>query len=151
MIVAAVMGAPPESFQKISLATDGHHYCPVINRTIPVGCDFHLASYSPSSSKRRDLSRFSRSPHTHRDTQITKPERFDRMLLILAVAYLLLCGIGPIAKTLLQPSAWCSTNRDIECSIHTIGIIMLEKIRAAPPQALAAVLDLSETVAANWK
>ena len=85
-----------------------------------------------------------------RDTQITKPERFDRMLLILAIAYLLLCGIGLIAKTRFKPGEWSSTNRDIECSIYTIGLLMLEKIRATPPQALAAVLELSETVAGNW-
>jgi len=85
-----------------------------------------------------------------RDTQITTPERFDRMLLILAIAYLLLCGIGLIAKTKFKPSEWCSTNREIECSIYTIGLIMLDKIRATPPQALVAVLELSETVARNW-
>ncbi len=32
-----------------------------------------------------------------RDTQITKPDRLDRLLLILAIAYLLLCGVGLIA------------------------------------------------------
>lgn len=72
------------------------------------------------------------------------------MLLILAIAYLLLCGIGLIAKSRFRPSEWCSTKRDIECSIYTIGMIMLEKIRATPPQALAAILELAETVAGNW-
>lgn len=72
------------------------------------------------------------------------------MLLILAIAYLLLCGIGLIVKTQFKPGQWCTTNRDIECSIYTIGLIMLEKIRATPPQALATVLKLSEAVAANW-
>jgi Transposase DDE domain len=85
-----------------------------------------------------------------RDTQITRPDRIDRMLLILAIAYLLLCGIGLIAKTLFPPSAWCSTNRDIECSIYTIGIIMLEKIKASPQNLLDVVRDLSELVAPNW-
>jgi hypothetical protein len=85
-----------------------------------------------------------------RDTQITKPERIDRLLLILAIAYLLLCGVGLIAKTQFSPSAWCSTNRDIECSIYTIGPIMLEKIDISPPEAFAAVLELSESVAPNW-
>ncbi len=65
-------------------------------------------------------------------------------------AYLLLCGIGLIAKTQFKPSAWCSTNRDHECSIYTIGMIMLEKIDASPPQAFAAVLELSESVSPNW-
>jgi hypothetical protein len=85
-----------------------------------------------------------------RDTRITKPDRIDRMLLILAIAYLLICGIGLIAKTLFAPSAWCSTNRQIECSIYTIGMIMLEKIKASPQRLIAAGIDLSELVAPNW-
>lgn len=85
-----------------------------------------------------------------RDTQITKPDRIDRLLLILAIAYLLLCGVGLIAKRQFTPSAWCSTNRDKECSIYTIGLIMLEKTDASPPAAFAAVLELSESVAPNW-
>jgi hypothetical protein len=85
-----------------------------------------------------------------RDTKITKPDRIDRLLLILAIAYLLLCGVGLIAKKQFTPSAWCSTNRQIECSIYTIGLIMLEKITAGPPAAFAAVCELSESVAPNW-
>lgn len=85
-----------------------------------------------------------------RDTKITKPDRIDRLLLILAIAYLLLCGIGLIAKKQFTPSAWCSTNRQIECSIYTIGLIMLDKIDTSPPAAFAAVLALSESVAPNW-
>lgn len=85
-----------------------------------------------------------------RDTQITTPERFDRLLLILAIAYLLLCGVGLLAKQQFTPSAWSSTNRDNECSIWTIGLIMLEKVDASPPQAFAAVMELSESVAPNW-
>jgi hypothetical protein len=85
-----------------------------------------------------------------RDTQVTKPERLDRLLLILAIAYLLLCGVGLIAKRQFAPSAWCSTSRDHECSIYTIGLIMLAKVDASPPQAFAAVLEMSESVAPNW-
>jgi len=85
-----------------------------------------------------------------RDTQITKPDRIDRLLLILAIAYLLLCGLGLIAKSRFRPSAWCSTNRQRECSIYTIGMIMLQKIDASPHQAFATVLQLSESVAPNW-
>ena len=81
-----------------------------------------------------------------RDTKITKPDRLDRLLLILAIAYLLLCGIGLLAKERFTPAEWCSTNRKIECSIYTIGIIMLEKIKAAPPAAFAAVAALSESI-----
>ena len=79
-----------------------------------------------------------------------QPDRLDRLLLILAIAYLLLCGVGLIAKSQFAPSAWCSTNRDNECSIYTIGLIMLNKIDASPPAAFAAVIELSELVSPNW-
>jgi DDE family transposase len=85
-----------------------------------------------------------------RDTQIAKPDRLDRLLLIMAIAYLLLCGIGLLAKKTHTPSAWCSTNRQIECSIYTIGLIMLSRIRASPPRAFAAVVELSLELAENW-
>lgn len=85
-----------------------------------------------------------------RDTKITLPERIDRLLLILAIAYLLLCGVGIIAKGRFRPSAWCSTNRQRECSLYTIGLIMLAKMQVTPQQAFAAVRELSEAVAPNW-
>ena len=33
-----------------------------------------------------------------RHTKITKPDRIDRLLLVLALAYWLLCGIGRLAR-----------------------------------------------------
>jgi hypothetical protein len=85
-----------------------------------------------------------------RDTRITRPDRLDRLLLILAIAYVLLCGIGLLAKKQFTPSDWCSTNRQIECSIYTIGMIMLQKMATCPSHAFASVLELSEAVAPNW-
>jgi hypothetical protein len=85
-----------------------------------------------------------------RDTKITRSDRLDRLLLILAIAYLLLCCVGLLAKQQFTPSAWCSTNRDQECSIYTIGLIMLDKINASPPAAFAVVMELSESVSPNW-
>ena len=86
-----------------------------------------------------------------RDTQITQPQRLDRLLLIMAIAYLLLCGTGLLAKTQNMPSAWCSTNRQTECSIFTIGLIMLSRMKTHPPAAVAAVYQLSLEVAdGNW-
>jgi hypothetical protein len=72
------------------------------------------------------------------------------MLLIIAIAYLLLRGIGLIAKQTFRPWAWCSTNRDRECSIYMIGMIMLERIKASPQKAFAAVAELSDLFAPNW-
>ena len=85
-----------------------------------------------------------------RDTKITKPERFDRLLLVLALAYLLLCGVGLLAKQRFRPSAWCSTNRPDECSLFVIGQVMLAKVDASPAAAFKAVMELSESVAPNW-
>jgi hypothetical protein len=84
-----------------------------------------------------------------RDTQLTEPARLDRLLLILAIAYLLLCGIGLIARSRLKSSAWSSSSKDSH-SIFQIGLLMAEKIPASPPQALAAVFHLSETIAGKW-
>ena len=85
-----------------------------------------------------------------RDTKITKADRIERLLLILAIAYLLLCGVGMVAKATFAPSEWCSTNRQQECSIYTIGMIMLQKMEVTPAQAFAAVLELSDSIAPNW-
>ena len=63
-----------------------------------------------------------------RDTRITRPERLDRLLLILAIAYLLLCGIGLIARQTGKPGDWSSSTRN-ECSVFTIGRIMLSRLR----------------------
>lgn len=85
-----------------------------------------------------------------RDTRISQPDRLDRLLLILAIAYLLLCGLGLLAKQTLSPSQWCSNTRNNECSIYTIGLIMLEKLAVSPPESLAATIKLSEGVLEKW-
>lgn len=84
-----------------------------------------------------------------RDTQFKTPERLDRLLLVLAIAYLLLCGLGLIARRTLKPADWCASSKE-QCSVFRIGLIMLAKLKASPPQAFAAVFDLSQTVAQNW-
>jgi hypothetical protein len=84
-----------------------------------------------------------------RDTQLRTPRRLDRLLLILALAYLLLCGIGLIAQRAHKPSAWCSSSKE-QCSVFRIGLLMRDKLEASPAQAFAAVLELNETLAAKW-
>ncbi len=84
-----------------------------------------------------------------RNTQISTPERLDRLLLILAIAYLLLCGIGRIAQATCRPSAWSSASKD-QSSLFQIGLIMHHKINASPQTAFRALLALSETVAQKW-
>jgi hypothetical protein len=85
-----------------------------------------------------------------RDTQLTRPDRLDRMLLILALAYLLLCGLGLLALKTGHPRQWSSNNRSGECSVFVIGQIMLHRLKATPAQAWTALRADSERVTANW-
>ena len=74
-----------------------------------------------------------------RHTRIQKVERFDRFLLVLAVAYLLLVGLGLQARLDFDPSAWCTNRRARECSVFTIGKAMLRRTNYLPEQLLRRV------------
>jgi hypothetical protein len=84
-----------------------------------------------------------------RDTQLKTPQRLDRLLLVLALAYLLLCGIGLLARSTYGAGAWCSSSKE-QCSIFAIGLLMRAKLRASPARAFAAVLELNDSLAAKW-
>jgi hypothetical protein len=60
-----------------------------------------------------------------RNTQITRPERFDRLLLILSLAYWLLVGIGLAALKRYPPGMWCSNNCSGTCGLFFIGRKMM--------------------------
>lgn len=85
-----------------------------------------------------------------RDTQISRPDRLDRMLLILALAYILLCGLGLRALQSGRPGQWCSNNRRGECSVFTIGRAMLHRLQASPGQAWAALRKATERAVPKW-
>lgn len=85
-----------------------------------------------------------------RNTQIKHADRFDRLLLIVVLAYLLLTGIGLVARQQFSPGAWCSSNRPHECSDFTIGQRMLEKLQIPWLQALAALNNHLDDSAPNW-
>lgn len=85
-----------------------------------------------------------------RDTQITRADRIDRLLLILALAYLLLVGIGLVARRRFRPGTWCSSNNPRQCSDFTIGRILVERLRVSPATAVAAVAAATADVAPNW-
>lgn len=84
-----------------------------------------------------------------RDTQITLPERLDRLLLILAIAYLLLCGLGLIARATWSPAAWSSSSQDT-ASLFQIGMLLGPRLAVHPSRVFDAVFRLSETVAGKW-
>ena len=73
-----------------------------------------------------------------------------RFLLILALAYLLLAGLGLQAKLDYEPSQWCTNTRDSECSVITIGKAMLGRCNYDPEELLRRVRYATEQVAARW-
>jgi hypothetical protein len=85
-----------------------------------------------------------------RNTRIQHADRFDRFLLILALAYLLLAGLGLQAKLDFEPSQWCTNTRNSECSVFTIGKAMLGRSNYDPEDLLRRVRYATEQVAAKW-
>ena len=75
-----------------------------------------------------------------RDTQLGKASRLDRLLLILALAYWLLVGVGLLARQRYRPGRWCSSNDPGQCSAFTIGKVMLDDMQVSAEQAFAAAL-----------
>lgn len=85
-----------------------------------------------------------------RHTRITKAERLDRLLLILALAYWLLVGLGHMARQRYQPAMWSSSNRQKECSVFPIGRIIRDRLELTPTQAVAAVLEAIVEASRKW-
>ena len=133
-------GLPPERDECWFLMTDlggtAHQLCALYARRMTIEQLFR-----DHKSKRNGWSL--------RDTQLETPQRLDRLLLILALAYLLLCGVGLMARKTYRPSAWCSSSKE-QCSIFLIGLLMRDQLKASPAQAFAAVLELNETMAQKW-
>lgn len=85
-----------------------------------------------------------------RNTRIQKVERFDRFLLILALAYILLVGLGLRAKLDFDPSAWCTNRRARECSVFTIGRALLLRTNYLPADLLRMVRWATIDVGTKW-
>lgn len=107
-------------------------------------------------SKRMTIEESFRDQKSHRsgfslgDTLIHTPERLDRFLLVLAIVYLLLCGLGLHAKAEYSPSCWSSNNREQEQSVLTIARRMLGLIQILPSQAVTALRTALTEAAPNW-
>src|SRR5262249_32164346 len=84
-----------------------------------------------------------------RKTRIQHAERFDRFLLILALAYLLWVGLGLQAKLDFEPSQWCTNTRDSEGSVFTIGKALLGRCNYDPDELLRRVRYATEDAAAR--
>lgn len=85
-----------------------------------------------------------------RHTQLTRADRFDRFVLILVLAYLLLTGLGLRAMAACRPGDWSSRNTGTPCSAATVGRAMLGRYRLTPAAAIVAILAVTTTAAQNW-
>lgn len=81
-------------------------------------------------------------------TLIKSPQRLNRLLLILALAYLLLVMIGLHASKTYRSGQWCSNNRTDECSLVTIGRAMLMTTLPSLPRLARALRR--EILGGNW-
>jgi Transposase DDE domain len=84
------------------------------------------------------------------NTQVTRPERFDRLLLILTLAYWLLVGVGLVAMAKHPPGMWCSSNRPNACGLFFVGRKMIHRIELTADQALTALIAAMFTEARKW-
>lgn len=106
--------------------------------------------------KRMSIEETFRDQKSHRsgfslgDTRIRKPQRFDRLLLVLTLGYLLLCGMGLKVKQEYAASNWSTNQRDQEQSVLTIARRMLEQVQVSPDQAIAALRKALEKVSPKW-
>ena len=85
-----------------------------------------------------------------RHTQLTRADRFDRFVLVLVLAYLLLTGLGLRAMAECRPGEWSSRDRGIPCSAAIVGRTMLGRFPLSPAGAIAAILALTITAGQNW-
>lgn len=83
-------------------------------------------------------------------TQLTRADRLDRLLLILALAYWLLVGTGLVAARSHRPGDWCSSDAAGQCSPFTIGRVMLPRLALRPGVAWRAVLEAIADLFRKW-
>lgn len=85
-----------------------------------------------------------------RHTQVTTTARLDRLILILALALILLTGLGLVARQRFAPPDWCSSNDPNECSDVTVGRRMWDRIDEPPELLISRVITATLTYTGNW-
>lgn len=83
-------------------------------------------------------------------TQVTTTARLDRLILILALAIILLTGLGLVARGRYRPGEWCSSNNPGECSDVTVGRRMWARIEVPPERLLDEVVRATLLSVGNW-
>jgi hypothetical protein len=85
-----------------------------------------------------------------RHTQVKKADRFDRLILVLVLAYLLLTGLGLRALREHRAGEWSSTDCGKPASAVVVARAVIAWFRLSPAAALAAVLAANINAAPNW-
>ncbi len=85
-----------------------------------------------------------------RHTQVKTADRFDRLVLVLVLAYLLLTGLGLTAMAKYRAGEWSSTDCGKPASAVVAARAVLAWLRLSPAAALAAVLEATINAAPNW-
>jgi hypothetical protein len=83
-------------------------------------------------------------------TRITRPDRLDRLILILALAYLLLVAVGLWCRAHYPPKLWASNNRVRELSAFAIGRVMRGRVRLVVARLIDLLLRSLATPQGNW-
>lgn len=82
--------------------------------------------------------------------QVETAGRLDRLILIVALALILLSGLGRIARDRFGPRAWCSSNNPRECSDVTVGRRMWDRIDEPPELLINQIVRATLDVVGNW-
>jgi hypothetical protein len=85
-----------------------------------------------------------------RHTELRRADRFDRFVLILVLAYLLLTGLGLVAMAECRPGEWSSRNKGTPRSAAMVGRAMWGRWRLSAAAALAAIFVATVDAAQKW-
>jgi hypothetical protein len=81
-----------------------------------------------------------------RDTGLTDPDRLDRLILILAIAYLLLVGLGLHAQRHYRSGRWASNNRTDSLSAFRLGQLAFPDLQVTLETLLHRLLAVAAAV-----
>ncbi len=83
-------------------------------------------------------------------TRMTRPQRLDRLILILALAYVLLVALGLWCRRNRPAQLWASNNRPHDLSAFAIGRVMRTRLHVAVVALLAVLLEALNTLSQKW-
>jgi hypothetical protein len=83
-------------------------------------------------------------------TRIKRADRLDRLILVMAMAYLLLVALGLWCREHQDPRRWCTNRRKNELSAFAIARVMLDRLRVAIVELIRLLLRSLATVQGNW-